>query len=450
MTTADPSVSLSSAPQKTILVLYHLRYIYPVVQSIMAHLYCWQQYSAHQVIYVNTAFGFPAELVEALDVDAIIFHTRFLSRWNVEKFQAVLAGVAALKTHPAFKVAMPQDEFINTDVLNTFINEFGINLVLSCAGPEDWPAIYPAVSRQRTDLQTTLTGYVDTNLQAQIEALPGFGTPIAQRPIDVGYRAWRAEPWLGHHGQHKVLVARQVLAHPAASTLALDISLEAGDTIRGMDWYRFMLDCKSTIGVEGGASVLDRDGSLRKLVAAYMGEHPEASYETVRDACFATRDGELGLACISPRHFEACMCQTAQLLVKGDYSGVLEPWRHYVPIEPDYSNLDEVLATLSEPARLQTMVESAYADVVQSGRYSYEQFVRQLDDRILQEGSPGNQAAKAGAMHQQAVEKLRRRDAQVWPVMAAEMQYHRNKRPLYKKLFYKSRFNYLLGKLSTV
>ena len=37
------------------------------------------------------------------------------------------------------------------------------------------------------------------------------------------------------------------------------------------------------------------------------------------------------------------MTKTAQILVEGRYSGVLEPERHYLPVRRDFSNLDEVL-----------------------------------------------------------------------------------------------------------
>ena len=40
---------------------------------------------------------------------------------------------------------------------------------------------------------------------------------------------------------------------------------------------------------------------------------------------------------ISPRHLEAVVTKTAQVLVEGSYSGVLEPERHYIPVRRDFS-----------------------------------------------------------------------------------------------------------------
>ncbi len=47
---------------------------------------------------------------------------------------------------------------------------------------------------------------------------------------------------------------------------------------------------------------------------------------------------------ISPRVFEAAMTKTCQILTRGDYSGVIEPDIHYIPIEPDFSDYKEALS----------------------------------------------------------------------------------------------------------
>ena len=54
-------------------------------------------------------------------------------------------------------------------------------------------------------------------------------------------------------------------------------------------------------------------------------------------------DGRLQLFAISPRHLEACATRTCQVLVEGEYSGVLRPGEHYIPVRKDLSNLDDVL-----------------------------------------------------------------------------------------------------------
>ena len=49
---------------------------------------------------------------------------------------------------------------------------------------------------------------------------------------------------------------------------------------------------------------------------------------------------------LSPRSMEAAMIGTVQVLVKGNYGGILHPGKHYIPLNEDASNADDVVATL--------------------------------------------------------------------------------------------------------
>ena len=98
-----------------------------------------------------------------------------------------------------------------------------------------------------------------------------------------------------------------------------------------------------------------------------MAAHPADGFEEVESACFPGRDGEIDYRAISPRHLEACATRTCQILVEGDYNGVLEPGRHYLPLRADLGNLDEVLDAVQRDDEREHLVEAAYADVVASG-----------------------------------------------------------------------------------
>ena len=68
------------------------------------------------------------------------------------------------------------------------------------------------------------------------------------------------------------------------------------------------------------------------------------------------------------------MTGTCQILLEGNYNGVLTPWRHYVPLKSDYSNLDEVLGVVGDVARMQAIADRAYEEVVASQAWSYRRF----------------------------------------------------------------------------
>src|SRR5690606_9448857 len=82
---------------------------------------------------------------------------------------------------------------------------------------------------------------------------------------------------------------------------------------------------------------------------------------------------------IGPRHFEAVMTKTCQVLIRGHYSGVLQADKHYIAIEDDFSNLDAVLETLKDDQYVQNMVDTAYKDIACNEAYTYKAFAEQLD-----------------------------------------------------------------------
>lgn len=416
--------------RKTLLVLYYTRGVHPLRAAVAGHLYCWRRYSRHRVLYVNVAFGLPARLLARERVDAVLFHTLFLGmRWNRDLFRKFMRDGEMLKGMGAVRIAMPQDEFLNTDLLNAFINDYDVTHVLTCAEESDWPLIYDRVDRKRVAFRTVLTGYVDPDLAARVEARKRAGTA---RDIDIGYRAWRAAYWLGAHAQHKHEIARVFTEAARARGMKLDISLRDEDVIAGEAWLDFLLRCRATVGVEGGASVLDVDGSIQARTGAYLSEHPGAGFEEVRDACFPGEDGKLGLACLSPRHLEACMTETCQLLIEGHYNGALRPGVHYVPVRRDYSNVNEALDALHDSARLRQMAAAARRDVIENPRWSYPVFVKEIEDEII---DPAPTAGSRRSPLRRALLALR--DPATWWLIRFENWSHRARpgRPLARLWF---------------
>lgn len=269
---------------------------------------------------------------------------------------------------------------MNTNVLCDFINEFGIQQVFSVAPESEWPKIYPTVDFKKVHFHRVLTGYLDDDTVKNVNRIK---TSVEAREIDIGYRAWRAEPWLGSHGVLKTHIADLFEQRTRQSGLRTDISTRDEDTILGDDWYRFLLNCKYTIGVEGGASLLDPDGKIREATRRYLALHPNAVFEEVEEACFGHQDHSLRLFAISPRHLEACVTKTCQILVEGQYNDILVPGKHYIELKYDFKNVDQVLEIVEKDQIREQMIERAYQDIVESGNYSYERFVRFILEKSL-------------------------------------------------------------------
>lgn len=363
-----------------ILIIYRSN-TYPLRANVWDHLYSFQRYSKHRCFYLNLENCQTPLFFEKIEFHLIIFHTIFLSaRWSTSAFEKLVNKAERLKQVNAVKIALPQDEFFKTDVLCDFINEFGIDCVFSVAPKSEWPKIYPTVDFQRVKFFNVLTGYLDETTVSRINTL---ARSVQTRTVDIGYRAWRAASWLGRHGLLKAQVADVFLAKGPRKGLIVDISTRIEDTFLGDEWYKFLLRCKYTIGVEGGASILDLDGTIRQRTERYLVLHPQAELEEIEAACFPNLEGSLQLFAISPRHLEACATRTCQVLIEGAYNGVLIAGQHYIELKRDWSNIDQVLDLIKQNRLRDEITERAYHDVVESGRYTYKSFVEFILEHSL-------------------------------------------------------------------
>jgi hypothetical protein len=172
----------------------------------------------------------------------------------------------------------------------------------------------------------------------------------------------------------------------AGTALHLDISTDDRDTFYGDAWLEFLLHCKYTIGVEGGSSILNASRQTVIDIIDYTTAHAESAPEEIEARFLSGMEGTVALRAISPRHLEACATRTCQVLVEGDYSGVLRPEEHYISLRRDLSNLDEVLAAIVRDDRRDQIRSAAYRDVVASGAYSYRAFVSDVERAAL--GAP--------------------------------------------------------------
>jgi hypothetical protein len=71
----------------------------------------------------------------------------------------------------------------------------------------------------------------------------------------------------------------------------------------------------------------------------------------------------------------------------GQYSGVVSPHEHYIPLEKDFSNMDEVVKQLRDDDLVAAMTTRAHDELINSGRWSYQTFVTEFDAVIDEEAA---------------------------------------------------------------
>ena len=343
-------------------------------QTTTDHLLSFREHLPYaDVQYLHFSQPLPAQLTD-VEVDLLIINYdflnyRFTALWPYIKNRHLEIARKAKKT-----VAIAQDDFWANKHLDDWCMHWKVDRILA-AIDSDLDILYPRSVRTK-EIKTALTGYVRTSASAP-------SAPIVQRPIDLGQRVREMPPHLGRLAQAK---ARQAVAMAEAATNAgyiVDVSTHVEDSFLGEDWMRFLRRCKFTVGMKGGASLNDPRGRIHTKVQAYKMRFPHASFDDIEQHCFPGKDGKHEFTAISPRLFEAAAAGACQILQRDDYLGVLEPWRDYIPLERDFSNMSDVLAAMKDLEQAQEIADSAYSSLVVSGMFDYKQLVHDATNNLL-------------------------------------------------------------------
>lgn len=275
------------------------------------------------------------------------------------------------------KMMMKQDEQNRYQVLTDYLAANRFDALLTCLPARHWRDIYPASLLPDLCFVQTMTGYVTDQMREL-----GRTATQEERDIDIGYRGSRQQLHYGMLCWEKQAIGdffQDVGRHRGLRT---DISSRAEDRLTGDAWFTFLLRCRATLGVESGASIFDPDGGIAEACADYQRRHPDADFSEIHRAVLAPHEGRVHYNQVSPRHFEAAACRTLQILYEGGYSGILLPWRHYVPLRRDHANLDEVLAVLSDQDRVHEITDCAFDEIILNPAYHYRHYARLVDDEF--------------------------------------------------------------------
>lgn len=332
--------------------------------TVTDHINALCRHTGHKVRRITLNGDLPAAL-DLARFDAVIVHyslvlsdDRHVSKRARER----------LREFKGLKGIFIQDEYRWVNAAVEAMDQIRADILFTCVPEDEVDKVYaqPAMSRIRK--VNTLTGFVPSELLR----IPSLG--YHERPIDVGYRSRKLSAVYGELGQEKWQLAVRFAADAAKYGLSADISCDEADRIYGRKWIDFVRKCRAMLGSESGASLFDFTGELRPRVEELERELPGLPFEEIRERLFPGQDARVRMNQISPRCFEAAALRTLMVLYEGQYSGILQPWRHYVPLKKDHSNMDEVVTALRDPARWQEIVDRAYEEVACDRRWSYETF----------------------------------------------------------------------------
>lgn len=362
-----------------ILYLYNATQTY--TDTVYQHISALGKYSRHRAFFCHhdAWTDLHADLSR---FDAVVIH--YSVRLPFDQFSP--SGVEALKRFTGLKVVMIQDEYDHTHRAWHWIKTLGVRLVFTVVPPANVGRVYPPEVFPGVRFVSVLTGYVPENIP-HLERL----VPPSSRPRLIGYRGRPLPLRYGTLGQEKVGIGAMVKAWCEARQIPCDIAWSEEARIYGPRWFDFIGECRAMLGSESGSNVFDWHGDLDQRIKHHREAHPQADDDEIFQAVVRPLEIDGLMNQISPRVFEAITLRTALVLFEGQYSGVLEPDRHYISLKKDGSNLDEVFTRLQDGAFVDALTARAHAHVIESGRYRYEAFVERVDgalDEALAEHGP--------------------------------------------------------------
>ena len=347
--------------------------------TVCDHVNAFLKYSANR-IFVLSRVG---ELFSGVDLDnfdvVIVHYSINMALWPYMS----AASRRQLAAFGGLKAAFIQDEYRFVNATTAVLAECGISLVFTCLAPPEVAKVYGDPSLAGVRFHLVLTGYVPEWLTTYVPR------PLDERPIMVGYRGRTSPAWLGEAGQEKIRIGRQFKRDAGRYRLTTDIAWSEESRLYARDWLNFIRRCRAVLAVESGSSVFDFEGRISAASETYaaLARQPkllgrgsrEVAYEELRQRYFAGIEDQIDIAQISPRIFEAIALRTLVVAYPGGYSGLLQPWRHYVPLAKDHSNMAEVAATVKDTAKSSEIIANAYAEVAMNPDYSFRRLIAEVD-----------------------------------------------------------------------
>lgn len=362
-----------------ILLIYH----HPITKdasTIMEHVNAFENNSKFKFWKINTEFGFPVAL-KGVQFSIILLHYSLFGSYPFKLNNHI---VNYLKTsNNTYKIAFFQDEYQFCPERFALINELHIDTIFTLIEQDFVNLTYKKYTNVK-DVITCIPGYVSENL---IKKSRKYVQPINKRIIDIGYRGRQLPAYMGKGAFEKTDIAANFINYTKKLPLTLDIDTHESARLYGDKWYEFLGKCKGMIGVEAGVTIFDLNGIIYKSYQKLNKKTKNITYEELsKEVNLNDYENLIPYRCISPRHFEASAFKICQILFEGNYSGILQPMIHYIPLKKDFSNFNEVVNLFQNDEFREKITKKSYDDLILSDDYSYKKFIEKFDKLLIEKG----------------------------------------------------------------
>ncbi len=339
--------------------------------------YMFAYFSNHNCIIHDGRFDLPDQIKE-FNFDAIILGPTFLGiRTNPILYKKIRYIYDFIENSNAFKIALPQDDYDCSKILDDWCCDWNIDLVKTVCS-DNWEALYPEYSK-KGNIELGFTGYISEEL------IKKWNNPISRihRNIDISYRANKLPENFGSLGYLKSNIAKEFLNSLPENNLNLDISVDPKKFIAGNKWHDFLENSKFCLSTPSGSSLLDPYGKLREKVFKYTAFRNE-SFQNVKKECFPHEDGRYIFTAISPRNIESGLAKTVQIATQGNYSNLMFEDEDFIKLDIDCKNIEEVLLKMKDISFVEDIAENFKTRILDFKELRFSFLIENLTEKIFQ------------------------------------------------------------------
>lgn len=356
-----------------ILILHNLGDPLFIRESVRSLEYMFpEEQPNHTYIVHDIEIPFP-EYMKEDHYDLIILGATFLgARRSKKRFNKVKKEYGFVKNVDCCKIALPQDDYDASEILDNWMLEWGINRIYTVC-PKHWNILYPKCYKKNI-INLGYTGYISEKW------INKWTSPSShdKRKIDISYRAVKNIPTTGSLGKLKWKIAEDALIHFSGKGLILDISNKKEDAIFGEKWHNFIENSKCTLVSPSGSSLHDPRNIIRNCINRELTINSNISYEEIEDKCFKNKDYKYEFTAISPRNIEAALANTVQIAIESSYSNIMEPYADYIPLNKEFINVKEIISIIKDNKKLNKIANNCKEKFLSIDRLRRKKIVEEI------------------------------------------------------------------------
>ena len=246
-----------------------------------------------------------------------------------------------------------ENEFRDIASSVDFFESLNVNIIVSQLPQNEVDKLYLNVNKK---IVSSPHGMSDRNLIKTINH--------TSRTIDIGNRSYPYAYYTGNIG--RIVTIPKFITRVEKQKLNVDFSQKITERLQTQDWFNFLKKCRSTISCESGSFYLQWNDNIRNKVNNIMKKRPKTSFNFIKNNILKKSKNYINGNIISARHFDAISTGTCNILVEGTYNNILVPDTHYIKLNKNLSNYNDVIEKISDKKETERIAKKALSHCLEN------------------------------------------------------------------------------------